>query len=83
MDEIFKEWWIEMAFENWHEWFAVQRFDRLLEMNESVAEQLEKEQEKGDSFAQTYLEQLEWKKIYSIPTGEVNANPACEQNPGY
>ncbi len=33
MDEIFKEWWIEMAFENWHEWFATRRFDRLLEMN--------------------------------------------------
>lgn len=88
MDEIFKEWWIEMAFENWHEWFAVQRFDRLLEMNESLAEQLEDEREKdkeegGDSFEKAFMQKLEWRKIYNIPTSEINANSACEQNPGY
>lgn len=83
MDELFKEWWIEMAFENWHEWFAVQRFDRLLEMNETLAEQLKEEEEAGESFAETFLLQLEWKRIYNIPTGERDANPACEPNPGY
>lgn len=83
MNEIFKEWWVEMAFENWHEWFAVQRFDRLLDMNASLAKQLEEEQKKGDNYAETFMRQLEWKKIYSIPTGEINANPACVQNPGY
>ena len=90
MDEIFKEWWIEMAFENWHEWFATRRFDRLLEMNKSLAEQLEDEQEKdkededgGNSFEQAFLQKLEWRKIYNIPTSEINANSACEQNPGY
>ena len=88
MDEIFKEWWIEMAFENWHEWFAVQRFDRLLEMNQSLAEQLEDEQEKDEenntaSFVEAFMQKLETRKIYNIPTGEINANSICEQNPGY
>ena len=83
LDEIFKEWWIEMAFENWHEWFAVQRFDRLLEMNQSLTDQLEDEQKKGDSFVETFMQKLEWRKIYNIPTSEINANSACEQNPGY
>ncbi len=88
MDEIFKEWWIEMAFENWHEWFAVQRFDRLLEMNQSLAEQLEDEQEKDEEnnttgFVEAFMQKLETRKIYNIPTGEINANSICEQNPGY
>ncbi|MEY8592411.1 RagB/SusD family nutrient uptake outer membrane protein [Butyricimonas hominis] len=83
MDEIFKEWWIEMAFENWHEWFAVQRFDRLLEMNQSLADQLEDEQAKGQSSVDNFMQKLEWRKIYNIPTTEISANPACEQNPGY
>ncbi|WP_182002044.1 RagB/SusD family nutrient uptake outer membrane protein [Butyricimonas virosa] len=83
LDEIFKEWWIEMAFENWHEWFAVQRFDRLLEMNVSIAEDLEEQEAISESAAETYLTQLKWKKIYNIPTSETSANTACEKNPGY
>lgn len=81
MEEIFKEWLVEMAFENWHEWFAVQRFDKLFEMNESLAEQLAKEEEEGDPEA--YLQRIEWRKIYNIPTDEISANAACVQNPGY
>ena len=81
--KIFKEWWIEMAFENWHEWFAVQRFDRLLEMNASIAEDLEEQEAISESAAETYLTQLKWKKIYNIPTSETSANTACEKNPGY
>ena len=88
MDEIFKEWWIEMAFENWQEWFAVQRFDRLLEMNQSLADQLEAEQEKDkkentSSFVEAFMQKLESRKIYNIPTKEIDSNSACEQNPGY
>ncbi len=83
MDEIFKEWWLEMAFENWHEWFAVQRFDRLLEMNQSLADQLEDEQKNGNSAVEAFMQKLKTRKIYNIPTSEINANSACEQNPGY
>ena len=77
-----------VAFENWHEWFAVQRFDRLLEMNQSLAEQLEDEQEKDEEnnttgFVEAFMQKLETRKIYNIPTGEINANSICEQNPGY
>lgn len=83
MDEIFREWWIEMAFENWHEWFAVQRFDRLLEMNETLAEDYQEELEAGESFADAFLQELGYHKIYNIPSGETEANPACVENPGY
>ena len=83
MEEIFKEWLVELAFENWHEWFAVQRFDKLFVMSESLSDQLAKEQEEGDSYAEAYLERIRWKRIYNIPTAELNANAACEPNPGY
>ena len=66
-----------------YEWFAVQRFDRLLEMNASIAEDLEEQEAISESAAETYLTQLKWKKIYNIPTSETSANTACEKNPGY
>ena len=83
LEEIYKEWLVEMSFENWHEWFAVQRFDRLLDLNASLAEDYQEELEAGEANAETFLQQLEWKKIYDIPDGELEANSACDPNPGY
>ncbi len=81
MEEIFGEWLKEMAFENWHEWFAVQRFDKLFDINETLAEDLAEEEADGDPEA--FKQRITWKRIYNIPTDELNANPECEANPGY
>ena len=83
MNEIFKEWLIEMAFENWHEWFAVQRFGKLMEMSKSLTDQAQLELEKGQSFYDAYMEKIDSRHIYNIPTAEINSNSACVQNPGY
>lgn len=81
MEEIFKEWLVEMSFENWHEWFAVQRFDKLFVMNQSLAQQLADEEEDGDPEA--FRQRIKWRRIYNIPTNETSANSACLPNPGY
>lgn len=81
MEEIFREWLVEMSFENWHEWFAVQRFGKLLEMNGTLAEQLEQEEANGEG--DSFLERVEWRRIYNIPSSETDANMLCEKNPGY
>lgn len=52
---------------------------RLLEMNASIAEDLEEQEAISESAAETYLTQLKWKKIYNIPTSETSANTACER----
>lgn len=83
MDEIFNEWLIEMSFENWHEWFAVQRFGKLFEQNKSLSDQLALELKKGQGFYDAYIQRATWRRIYNIPTREIDANPACVQNPGY
>ena len=81
MEEIFREWLVEMSFENWHEWFAMQRFGKLLEMNGTLAEQLEQEEANGEG--DSFLQRVEWRRIYNIPSSETDANMLCEKNPGY
>lgn len=90
-DAIFREWMIEMSFENWHEWFAMIRFagydkpdfTRLLSMNRLLKEAIDKEyatsQEKGDAYYQRIID----RRIDAIPSGEISANQLCKQNPGY
>jgi len=90
-DAIFREWMIEMSFENWHEWFAMIRFagyqnpdfTRLLSMNYLLKEALDKEYEKSDASGETYYKRIIDRRIDMIPTSETNANLLCKQNPGY
>lgn len=86
MDElkeaIFNEWIIELSFENWHEWFAARRFDKLLDLNAKLKEALDKEFEKGQEMGEAYLKRIEDRRIMPIPSSETNSNPV-EQNPGY
>lgn len=92
MNELFREWWIELAFENWQDWFTVQRFDheenpgkfvRLLQLNESMKKQMEDAEAAGESAVRNLYNTLERARIYNIPAGERNSNKLCEINPGY
>lgn len=90
-DAIFREWMIEMSFENWHEWFAMIRFagyenpdfSRLLAMNRHLKEALDKEYEKSQASGDTYYKRITDRRIDAIPTSETSANHLCKQNPGY
>lgn len=55
---IFNEWMLELSFENWHEWFAMIRFagytekpdfTRLLALNKTLREALEKNMKIGST----------------------------------
>ena len=84
-DAILNEWIIEMSFENWHEWFAVQRFcdgdkldfAKLLELNSSLRKRYEEEKDKEAELTRSKI-----RRINRIPPSETNTNPV-EQNPGW
>ncbi|MGL5785971.1 MAG: RagB/SusD family nutrient uptake outer membrane protein [Bacteroidales bacterium] len=84
-DAILNEWIIEMSFENWHEWYAVQRFcdgdnldfAKLMELNSSLRKRYEDEKDKGAE-----LSRMKIRRINRIPPSETNTNPV-EQNPGW
>lgn len=90
-DAIFREWMIEMSFENYHEWFAMIRFadfenpdfSRLIAMNYKISDALDKEAEKSQEQVDKYLQRIRDRRIDAIPTGEISANLLCKQNPGY
>ena len=80
LETIYKEWLLEMGFENGHEWYATWRMgvDRLLATNQEVAEKMEAAADPA-----LYKANLPFKRIYPIPASEINANKLMEQNPGY
>ncbi|MFV0506241.1 MAG: RagB/SusD family nutrient uptake outer membrane protein [Bacteroidales bacterium] len=81
---ILNEWLIEMSFENWHEYFALQRFgvDKLLERNDILREALEEAAAAGSEAEEQYRMRIDNYRILPIPSGEINAN-SIVQNPGY
>ena len=81
-DAIFNEWIIELSFENWHEWFACQRFGKLLNMNAQLSTALNNEIAKGEAAGATYMQRITDRRIMPIPASETNSNPVT-QNPGY
>lgn len=76
---IYKEWLMEMGFENGHEWYATWRrgVDQLLETNRLVAEKMATAAD-----PELYKANLPYKRIYPIPSSEISANKLMEQNPG-
>lgn len=80
LETIYKEWLLEMGFENGHEWYATWRMgvDRLLATNREVAEKMTTAADPA-----LYKANLPFKRIYPIPATEINANKLMEQNPGY
>lgn len=76
---IYREWLLEMGFENGHEWYATWRMgvDCLLETNREVAKAMEESADPA-----LYRANLPYKYIYPIPADEINANKLMEQNPG-
>ena len=70
---------LEMGFENGHEWYATWRMgvDQLLETNRAVAEKMATAAD-----PELYKANLPYKRIYPIPSSEINANKLMEQNPG-
>ncbi|MDE6073721.1 MAG: RagB/SusD family nutrient uptake outer membrane protein, partial [Muribaculaceae bacterium] len=90
-EAIFREWMIEMSFENWHEWFAMIRFagyenpdfSRLLAMNADMKDAYDTECEASDAQGQKYYQRIIDRRIDAIPSGEISANQLCKQNPGY
>ncbi len=81
-EAIFREWIIELSFENWHEWFACQRFNKLTVMNASLKKALDDEFAKSEDAGKTYLKRIQDRRIMPIPSSETNSNPVV-QNPGY
>lgn len=79
LDTIYKEWLLEMGFENGHEWYATWRMgvDQLLETNRAVAEKMALAEDPA-----LYKANLPYKYIYPIPSDEIDANKLMEQNPG-
>lgn len=79
LDTIYKEWVLEMGFENGHEWYATWRMgvDQLLETNRAVAEKMATAADPA-----LYKQNLPYRRIYAIPSSEINANKLMEQNPG-
>ena len=89
---IFNEWMLELSFENWHEWFAMIRFagytekpdfTRLLALNKTLREALEKEFEKSEAQGDNYYQRIIDRRIDAIPSSEISSNLECKQNPGY
>ena len=89
---IFNEWKLELSFENWHEWFAMIRFagytekpdfTRLLALNKTLREALEKEYEKSEAQGDNYYQRIIDRRIDAIPSSEISSNLECKQNPGY
>ena len=89
---IFNEWMLELSFENWHEWFAMIRFagytekpdfTRLLALNKTLREALEKEYEKSEAQGDNYYQRIIDRRIDAIPSSEISSNLECKQNPGY
>lgn len=82
LETVYKEWLLELAFENGHEWYATWRMgaDKLLKMNRNVRKEYESD---VTTDKPGYKESLKYKKIYPIPSGEITANKLAEQNPGY
>lgn len=67
MDILFKEYFLELGFENGSEWFATLRFETnghlwINELNPNIDEN---------------------RYCWAIPADETRANMLCEQNPGY
>ena len=79
LQTIYQEWILEMGFENGHEWYATWRMgvDQLLETNRAVAEKMATAAD-----PELYKANLPYKRIYPIPSSEINANKLMEQNPG-
>lgn len=82
METLFREWLLELSFENGHEWHLIWRYgaDKLIEMNVNVKEEYEGEQ---ITDKEGYKKSLEYKRIYAIPAEEISANKLAVQNPGY
>lgn len=82
MEILFREWLMEMSFENGHEWHLIWRYgvDKLIEMNENVKEEFESNQIVDKD---AYKRSLEYKRIYAILSAEISANKLVVQNPGY
>lgn len=81
-DILFREWLMELSFENGHEWHLIWRYgaDKLIEMNANVKEEYESDQIKDKD---GYKQSLVYKRIYNIPSSEISANKLAVQNPGY
>ncbi len=86
---IFNEWMLELSFENWHEWFAMIRFagytekpdfTRLLALNKTLREALEKEYEKSEAQGDNYYQRIIDRRIDAIPSSEISSNLECKQN---
>lgn len=82
MDTLFREWLIELSFENGHEWHLIWRYgaEKLIEMNVNLKEELESDQ---ITDKEGYKQSLVYKRIYAIPAEEISANKLAVQNPGY
>lgn len=81
-EAIFDEWIIEMSFENWHEWFTCQRFNKLLDLNATLKKALSDEYAKSEASGAAYLKRIQDRRIMAIPSSEISSNPV-DQNPGY
>jgi starch-binding outer membrane protein, SusD/RagB family len=81
-EAIFNEWIIELSFENWHEWFACQRFNKILQLNASLSKALADEYAKSEANGLAYLQRIKDRWIMPIPSSEISSNPVT-QNPGY
>lgn len=82
LDILFREWLMELSFENGHEWHLIWRYgaDRLIGMNDNVREEYESAQLTDK---EGYKQSLVYKRIYAIPAAEISANGLAVQNPGY
>lgn len=82
METLFREWLLEMSFENGHEWHLIWRYgvDKLIEMNENVRKEYESDQ---ITDKEGYKQGLKYKRIYAILSSEISANKLAVQNPGY
>ncbi len=80
LQTIYKEWLLEMGFENGHEWYATWRMgvDQLLEMNQAVLKKMN-----ASADPALYKANLPYNRIYPIPGDEISANKLMVQNPGY
>ena len=82
LEILFKEWILEMSFENGHEWHLIWRYgaDKLIGMNVNVKEEYESDL---ITDKEGYKKSLGYKRIYAIPKDEISANKLAVQNPGY
>jgi hypothetical protein len=91
-DAIFNEWFIEMSFENEHEWYTTIRFagftdrpdfSRLFQYNTTLKSKYDTEVNTSAAQGENYYQRILDRRIYGIPADEYNTNSECIQNPGY